>query len=80
MKITTMAQRRMEAGYSTGAKKDRCSTCAMCSASKLKYQGARSDRHCIELDAAVSASGTCTFYIPGRNNDMPEEASESLAA
>ncbi|MBS0368441.1 MAG: hypothetical protein JSS57_04470 [Proteobacteria bacterium] len=72
MTAKTPNQRRQEAGYSTGAKKDRCSTCAMCSSSHLKHMATRSDRHCIEIDAPVSASGTCDLYLPGRNNDMPE--------
>lgn len=80
-KQTTVSERRKAAGYSTGAKKDRCSTCAMCSSSHLKHMATRSDRHCIEIDAPVTASGTCDLYLPGRNNDMPDNADlEGLAA
>lgn len=71
----TPNQRRQEAGYKTGATKDRCSTCAMHTASLLRFQAGRNDRHCSELDAPVKASGTCNFYLPGRNADMPDTES-----
>lgn len=81
MTKTTLAERRAAAGYSHGAKKDRCSTCANCTSTKLKYMAIRSDRHCTELDAPVSASGTCNLYLPGSNNDMTDDADlEGLAA
>lgn len=80
IKTKTMAQRRAEVGYSSGAKKDRCSTCANCGETKLKYMAIRSDRHCTEIDAPVSASGTCHLYLPGSNNDMPEDELGGIAA
>ena len=81
MTAKTPNQRRQEAGYKTGATKDRCATCAMHTASLLRFQAGRNDRHCTELDAPVKAGGTCNFYLPGRNADMLDmESFEEIAA
>lgn len=75
MTAKTPNQRRQEAGYKTGATKDRCATCAMHTASLLRFQASRNDRHCTELDAPVKAGATCNFYLPGRNADMVDAES-----
>lgn len=80
MKTKTPNERRREAGYCTGARKEQCGTCAMVTPSKLTLQASRNDRHCAELDAPVKASGTCNFYLPGRNADMPEIDHGELSA
>jgi hypothetical protein len=67
----TPNKRREQAGYKAGATKDRCATCAMRTASVLSLQAGRNDFHCAELDAPVNATGTCRFYLPDRNADMP---------
>ncbi len=80
MTTKTPNDRRREAGYCTGARKELCATCAMVTTSKLRLQASRNDRHCVELDAPVKASGSCNFYLPGRPSAPHEFDNEELPA
>lgn len=76
MSATTPNQRRLDAGYKTGATKDSCAKCAMHSPSKLHFQRSRYDLHCAELDAPVKTHGSCSLYLPGPDADIPGMADE----
>lgn len=71
----TTAQRLADAGYTHGATKDRCSSCAMCT--MVNHAARRATRHCTENNATVSASGTCSLYLP---NPSADSDLEDLAA
>ena len=66
-----MNRLREQAGYKTGATTERCATCAMRTASVLSFQAGSNDLHCAELNAPVNATGTCQFYLPDHNADIP---------
>lgn len=74
MTAKTPNQRRQDAGYKQRAQNDRCATCAMHTASSLRFQAGRNDLHCMELNAPVKSTGTCSVYLPSRNSDMPSMA------